>query len=206
MKKNIILSLIAIMATTLSYAHNFKVVNPNDKDVDAIYLLENKTPFSFRGKTVSFEIDFSSAEIVEFDRDFRTVLRNFGSIDKYNADNGEDYVEDWPRDLFIMTAFACKNLSSVFGAEFVPKEYEGETDYRVVVRMGLFEFGHFVFIGGVKDGGTVTKGLVEVYDAGGNVLAVYDINYLRGKNVGYGNGDRVRLWGKKFSKEFKQAL
>ncbi|MBQ0005931.1 MAG: hypothetical protein KBS57_00805 [Alistipes sp.] len=42
------------------------------------------------------------------------------------------------------------------------------------------------------------------FDKGKTVL--FDIDYLRGKNVGYGNGDRVREWGKKFSKGFKNVL
>lgn len=205
--KRISLLIVAILSGVIAQAHNFKIVNDNSAPVDDIYLLESSSPFKFdKGKTVELDIDFSQAEIVEFDRDYRTVLRNFGSIDKYNADHGEDYVKDWPDDLSIMTVFACKNLTNALKSEFIPEGYAEKTDYRVVVKIGLFEFGHFVAIGGAKDGGTITKGLIEIYDAGDNLMAVYDINYLRGMNVGYGNGDRVREWGKMFSKAFKKAL
>lgn len=206
MKKSLFTIAGLIIASFVSFAHNYVVVNENANAVDAIYKLEGSGDVSLlKGKTVAFAIDFDEAQIVEFDNDSKTVLRNFGSIDQYNKDHGEDYVRDWPGDLMNMCVNACKALKGALGANFEVVRQGIEADYLMVVRMGLFEFGHFVAVGSAKSGGTVTKGLVEIYDTEDNLVAIYDINYLRGLNVGYGNSDRLRLWGKQFSKELKKA-
>ena len=207
MKKSISLLILATFAGAVTQAHDFEVINSNTNPVDAIYKLEGDTPFSFgKGKTVELTIDFGQSEIVEFDRDFRTVINDMGTLEKYNSDHGQNFVDDWDGNLKKMTETACKYLKNALGAAFVPAGSGAQPDYRLVVRIGQFEFGHFVAIGGAKDGGTVTKGLAEVYDADNNLIAVYDINYLRGMNVGYGNNDRIREWGKFFAKEFKKVL
>ena len=208
MKKSLLIIAGLVIAGFASTARDYDVVNENANAVDAIYKLEGNGDVSLlKGKTVAFAIDFDEAQIVEFDNDYRTVLRNFGSVDKFNKDHGEDYVRDWPGDLMNMSVNACKALKGALGANFevVREGIEDEADYLMVVRVGLFEFGHFVAVAGAKSGGTITKGLVEIYDTDDNLVALYDINYLRGLNIGYGNSDRLRLWGKQFAKELKKA-
>lgn len=208
MKKASLLTIIlSSVISAACFAQNYSVVNVNDNPADAIYALERNAPVSFdKGKTVELNIDFSEAEIVDFDNDHRTVIRDFGTFDQYSAERGQSFLDEWPTVMKMMTAFACKRLKTSFGADFAAPGECANPDYKLIVKLGQFEFGHFVAVGGVKDGGTVTKGLIEIYDSTGALAAVYDINYLRGANVGYGNKDRLREWGKFFSKEFKKAF
>lgn len=205
MKKALFLAVAMLFVGNIATARKYEIVNPSKNKVDGIYKLEgDASVLRDRSKKVCLEIDFSNAKIVEFDNDNCTVLRNFGSIDKYNKDHGQEYVENWPAHHANMTATACSKLKNALGASFQTKQ--AGADYKVVVRIGQFDFGHFAVVLDAKAGGTITKGLIEVYDSKNKLIAVYDINYLRGTNIGYGNNDRIREWGKNFAKEFKKAL
>lgn len=205
MKKTLFITVAALFICNIAIAHKYQIVNPSKNKVDGIYKLEgDASVLRDKSKKVCFEIDFSKAKIVEFDHDYCTVLRDFGSIDQYNRSHGQEFVQNWPIHYAEMTANACNKLKSALKSSFQVKD-DG-ADYKVIVRIGQFEFGHFAVVLDAKIGGTITKGLIEVYDSHKKLIAVYDINYLRGNNVGYGNNDRIREWGGNFAKEFKKAL
>lgn len=212
MKKAISILVVAVLACTLCQAQNFAVVNENDKAIDAIYTLKNDFPINLgKGTKVKFAVDFSEARLVRFENDLRTIKEDLGTPTEYFSSRGEKALENWPARIYMMSKNACGYLHRTFGGDFdvlVKGDDQGDMDfqYLIVTRIGLFDFGRFVPIGGAKDGGTVTKGIVEVYEKDHDLVGVYDINYLRGLNVGYVNDDRLAEWGKCFAKEFKKTL
>ena len=158
------------------------------------------------GRTFLVRVDFSEAQVVNFDKQFNIEKRS-GSVAKYNKDHGEDYVKNWDENLYVLESSLCKKMNGAFKPEFKMQGDPLKADYLFLVRVGLFDFGHFVFLGTLEDGGTITKGLVEVYDVKKeSLVAVFDVNYLRGKNVGYGNNDRFREYGIEFAKAMKKAV
>lgn len=212
MKKIISLLVLAVLACTLCQAQNFAVINKNDKPINAIYTLKNDFPINLgKGTKVKFAVDFSEARLVRFENDLCTIKEDLGTPTEYFGSRGEQALESWPPRIYMMSKSACGYLHRTFGGDFDVLVKGEDLDninfqYLVVARIGLLDFGRFVFIGGMKDGGTVTKGIVEVYEKDHGLVGVYDINYLRGLNVGYVNDDRLAEWGKCFAKEFKKTL
>ena len=194
---------IALTGSFLS-AHKIPLIYKSDAPKDAIHLVYgDASVLKDKHKVYELFVDFSQAEIVEYDKSFN-VERSFGSIGEYNESHGEDYVRDWSGELGLMTHSTGKSLSNALRIEI---SGDKKADYRIVLKIGQFDFGHFVFLGSTKDGGTVTKGLLEVYDTTNDeAVAVFDVNYLRGRNIGYGDTDRMRQFGVYFAKGVKKAV
>ena len=190
-----------------SFAQKYPLIYNNPgAPKDAISLLwGDASCLNEKGKTVLVAVDFNKAKVVEFDKEFN-IENTIGSIDQYNKSHGEDYVRDWPMDCYTLAKSLTDKMNSAFRADFKLGDYP-DADYLFCLRVGLFDFGHFVFVGSFKDGGTITKGLVEIYDVKKNkCIAVLDVNYVCGRNVGYGNNDRFRQYGIYFSKAMKAAV
>lgn len=208
MKKCLIAAAALLLFGQQSFSQDFPLVYDNpDAPKDAICTIwGDASCLNERGKTCLVLVDFDKAEIVEFDKDFN-IENSLGSVDEYNKSHGEDYVRDWPADLNVLETSLCKKMDASFKADFKLGGNPEEADYLFYVRIGQFDFGHFVFVGSLKDGGTITKGLVEIYDVKKeSCVAVLDINYLRGRNIGYGNNDRFRQFGNYFAKAMKVAV
>lgn len=186
-------------------AMDSKLIYEGTEKPDAIGIISG-TPAILNEKDVLFSLkfDFSGAEIVNFDRDNYTVIERNGAIDEYNRKHGEDFVRNWPENLMSLNWFTCKSFSKTFKAEFLPADIiksDARPKYDIVIRPALFDMGHFVALGSSKDGGNIIKGIMFIYEGGtNNVVASFDLNYVRGKNVGYGNNDRLRQLGKPIAK------
>ena len=187
-------------------AQENSLVRENSAKKDAIYLLSGDAScLNSKGETCALKIDFSEAYVVNFDKKFN-IEQNSGLLADYKASQGEEFVKNWPEELQMMEESTCNKLSKTFGIDFKTQKDVSAPSYLMVVRIGQFDFGHFVAIGSVKDGGTICKGIVELYDKDGAMIAEFDVNYLCGRNVGYGNNDRLREFGVNFAKELKKAL
>lgn len=198
--KKLLLITCSILAATCVFAEN-------SREMDAIHLIKSKNTVEFkRNMTIGVTIDFSKAEIVNFKDDHHTIDHNAGGIESYLKSRGEDYWENWPKNLEMMTAYTCKRLHKGYGATFLPQNKVNKPDYRMVIKITLFDFGHFVMLGGTKVGGTITKGTVEIYDSKGTLAAVYDMNYIRGLNIAYGHNKRLEEWSIKYVQRLKEAL
>ena len=216
MKK--IFSMIAVFAA-IAVSHNVSAQNPDlmyegTKELDAVGVISGSPSiFNEKGIACSLTYDFSQAHIVNFDRDNKTVIKDFGSIDDYNTSHGEDFVRDWPECLMQLVVNTCIQMNKKLKVEFYPEVHEipeisdipefanVEKKYDVVIKLALFDMGHFVAVGSVKAGGNIAKGIMYVYEHGTqNVVAAFDLNYLRGNNVGYGDRDRLRQYGKNLAK------
>ena len=172
---------------------------------DAMSVITGSTGIFNEKVVCSLGFDFSDALIVNFERDNVTIEKVSGSIDDYNRSHGEDYVQNWPMNLDRLNVMTCLAFTKKFKAEFRTKEYAPDAKYDVVIRPALFDMGHFVALGSFKDGGNIIKGIMYVYEAGtDNLVASFDLNYLRGNNVGYGNNDRLEQLGKAIAKELKK--
>lgn len=203
----ILLTSTALLCTCVSLrAQGNNLIRENSGKQDAIYLISGDAScLDEKGEVCAVKIDFSQSRIVNFDKEFK-IEEESGSLEQYNSKHGEEFVNNWPANLAMMEESVCKNLSIHFGADFRRQEEAGEAPYLMVIKIGLFDFGHFVMVGSAKSGGTITKGIVDLYDKNGKVLAEFDIHYLRGKNIGYGNNERLRKFGAPFAKELKKAL
>ena len=208
MKKIFIAVVALFLFVQQSFSQDFPLLYNNPgAPKDAICLIwGDASCLNEKGKVISVLVDFDNATVVEFDKSFN-VENTLGSIAEYNKNHGEDYVRDWPQDCFVLEKSLCDKMNASFKSTFRMDVNPKDADYLFYVKVGLFDFGHFVFVGSFKDGGTITKGLVEIYDVKTeSCVAVLDINYLRGRNIGYGNNDRFRQYGVEFSKAMKAVL
>lgn len=208
MKKCITAVIALFLFGHLSSAQKFPLVYDNPSaPKDAICTIwGDASCLKDKSKTFLVLIDFDKAKVVEFDKNFK-IENRLGSINEYNRNHGEDYVRNWPENRGWLGKSICDKMNAAFKADFKIGDNYKDADYLFLVRVGLFDFGHFVMLGSFKDGGTITKGLVEIYDAKKEkCIAVLDINYLRGRNIGYGNNDRFRQYGVMFAKAMKAAV
>lgn len=203
------LSILAVAAAMLfcqtSFAQADELIYKGTEKPDAIGVISGSASIFNEECLCSLRYDFSQTHIVNFDHDNKTVIHDFGSIDEYNAYRGQDYVANWPVNLMRLEVTTCMDMSKKLKSEFRTKEFASDAKYDVVIRLALFDFGHFVVIGGKKNGGAILKGIMYVYEAGTeNVVASFDLNYFRGNNIGYGDNDRIMQIGKAIAKELKQ--
>lgn len=213
MKKSLLaITACALMSLCLNVsAMNPKLIYKGTEKTDAIGIISG-SPAILDTKDVLFSLnfDFSGAEIVNFDRDNKTVIEKHGTIHDYNREHGDDYVKNWPDNLLRLNIFTCKAFCKKFKADFLPKEIirnDIHPKYNIVIRPALFDMGHFVALGSLKDGGNIIKGIMYIYEGGTNkVVASFDLNYVRGKNVGYGNNDRLEQFGKTLAKQLKDLM
>lgn len=208
MKRCIIPLAALLMLGQQSFSQDFPLIYDNPgASKDAVSLIwGDASCLNEKGKTILVLVDFDEAKVVEFDKAFN-IENEIGSVDEYNRSHGEDYVRDWPSDRYTLAKSLTDKMNSAFKADFKLGGDPKEADYLFYLRVGLFDFGHFVFVGSFKDGGTITKGLVEIYDVNKeDCIAVLDVNYVCGRNVGYGNNDRFRQYGIYFSKAMKAAV
>lgn len=186
----------ALFISLGAYAQNEKLIHYGDGPKDAINVISGqKTVVKEAGATYSFAIDFSQAHIVNFNREF-SVEKDNGLVEDYNASKGADYVRDWPTDVKLLTQVACQKISKKLKVQYIPASESTGTRYDVVMKLAWFDLGAFVPIGGPKDGGNIAKGIMYVYDGGTeNVIASFDVNYLRGRNIGYSGRERMIQFG-----------
>lgn len=193
----------ALMLCQNTFAQPSELMYKGTEKYDSIGIITGSASiFNEKGINCSLKYDFSKAHIVNFDRDNVTVIEDFGSIDAYNKSHGEDYVRDWPHCLDMLEVGTCLELTKKFKATFYTPDIPVDMKYDIVIKLALFDLGHFVFVGSLKAGGNIAKGIMYVYKAGTKQLvASFDLNYLRGKNIGYGDEDRLRQYGKTVAKE-----
>ncbi len=207
MKRITFLTAAMLLASFGAQAQNEKLIHYGDGPKDAINVISGqKTVLKEAGATYSFAVDFSEAHIVNFNREF-SVEKDHGLVDDFNAAKGADYVKDWPVDVKILTQVACQKISRKLKVPYTPASESTGARYDVVMKLAWFDLGCFVASGGVKDGGNMAKGIMYVYDGGtDNVVASFDVNYLRGNNVGYGNRERMTQFGGNIADAFKKLL
>lgn len=207
MKKFISAIILLILSGTVSFSKDIPLINPNNGPKDAISLVYgDPSCLNDPNVKIAFFISFEDAEIVDFDREYN-VEKSYGSIDKFNAGRGENFTKDWPTNYMMMNVEAVKEMDKTFKASIKLANEAPDAKYTMLIHIGKFDFGHFVAVGGIKDGGTITKGLIEIADyKTGDPVAVFDLNYHRSKNVGYGNNDRLRKYAQLMSKEIKKLI
>ena len=204
-KRLTVLLLAAIAGVSASSAHGFDLINNNSSEKGFSHLLYGNPDLMGLGKTIELLIDFSQAEIVEFDKDFN-ITKSYGSIDDYNRAQGQQAVDNWKEDLLLLEERLCAQLDMIFASDCETVGHIGNPAYRMVIRMGLFDFGHKAPLI-AKDGGMAAKGLIEIYEiSSGELAAVFDINYVRGKNSMYGKIDRIREFAICFARGIKKPL
>lgn len=204
-KRFFTLILAVIASVTFSYAHQFSLINNSSQDKGFSHLLYGDASLMGLGKTIELRIDFSKAEIVDFDKDFN-ITKRYGSIDDYNRAQGQQAVDNWKEDLLLLEERVCAQLDMIFASDCETVGHIGNPAYRMVIRIGLFDFGHKAPLI-AKDGGMAAKGLIEIYSVKtGKLAAVFDINYVRGKNSMYGKIDRIREFAICFARSIKKPL
>lgn len=204
-KRFLALLLAAVAGVTVSSAHKFSLINESSSEKGFSYLLYGDSSLMSQGKTIELVMDFSRAEIVDFDKDFN-ITKRYGSIDDYNRSLGQQAVDSWEEDKLLLEERVCAHLDMIFASDCETVGHIGNPAYRMVIRIGLFDFGHKAPLA-AKDGGMAAKGLIEIYAVTtGELTAVFDINYVRGKNSLYGKIDRIREFAICFARGIKKPM
>ena len=205
-----LLAAAALICTGVSLsAQNNSLIRENSGKKDAIYLVSGDAAcLNAAGEVCAVKVDFSEAKIVSFDKKMN-IKKDYGTLEEYNASQGTAYEKSWPHLYELMEGAICHSMSQNFKTEFKRQSTAENAKYLMVVKPGIFDFGHAQIIGGSKDGGAVAKGLVDLYDSNGNLLAEFDMNYLRGTNIGVVVEiveERLTQFGNCFMKAMKNAL
>lgn len=198
---------VAVLLSLCASAQDKTLIYKGDGPTDAINLISgNKNIVAEKGATYAFVADFTKTHVVNINRE-NVVEKDHGLVEPYNASRGEDFVKDWPVDVGVLTVKACDSISKKLKVKCQPYGVAENPKYLMLLSLAYFDFGTFVPIGGLKDGGNIAKGILYVYDAATEKeLAKFDVNYLRGKNVGYGNRERMMQFGTEIGTALKKML
>lgn len=183
-----------------------KLINPSNEKKGQLHLVSGSFDFLKDNAKAFLAMDCDSLHIVRFDKSFN-IIEDEGTIDEYNKRHGEDYVQNWPLiKLLVLDRMSKKARQGNVKLRMEPTDTT-DIKYVVILRMGQLDMGHFVALGGIRDGGTILKGLIEVYTRDSDdPVAVIDVNYFNGRNVGYGNNDRMRELGEDLGTALKKCV